>query len=143
MFCVQNMASLSSYLCNQSGSSFLNYMADFHLLFYLYTSQELEVAGVSLKVSFLLPLLPPITTYSLLSVIAACSHICPSSARPLGRETRCWLMAGTRVTCGPLWSKWCPLPIPHPLTLHPLPSQARARPRRAPPPSGHVSTAPC
>ena len=46
--CVQDFSALCEYLRRQQGVPFLNYMANFHLLLFLYTH---EVAGLHLKVS--------------------------------------------------------------------------------------------
>lgn len=46
---LQDFHALCSYLASQQASSFLCFMADFHLLFFLYTC---DVAGIHLKVSF-------------------------------------------------------------------------------------------
>ena len=61
--CVQDPHALSAYLTSQShlSTNFLSLMADFHLLFFLFTS---DVAGIQMKVSVptghkLSPNIPP------------------------------------------------------------------------------------
>ena len=44
----QDFNCLSRYVSDQIGIHFLNYMSDFHLLYYLYTSTP---AGIDFKVS--------------------------------------------------------------------------------------------
>ena len=48
LYSLQDFSSLSRYVGEQQGVPFLNYVSDFHLLYFLYTASP---AGIDFKVS--------------------------------------------------------------------------------------------
>ena len=90
----QDFHALSAYLAGQRGSSFLYFMADFHLLFFLYTC---DVAGFQMKVCLPAPL--PTCLHQLISCLH--SLIFLTCAEQSLQEIRQRQTPGAAATTGP------------------------------------------